>query len=159
MRDLCYSKNQNKSTKRLQYLDKGKRTLRKLIFSWNKKTRQKQVNLPITKAHVEKRKSFPFGHLWRSFLTDNSADWEPRWLPEPLEWLTSPAPRKSENWYFVHIFLSSFPVKKWQILCYKNCCDVPWEKIVLKVSNSRKQFIFLQKPNKTHYPKHLLYSG
>ena len=44
----------------------------------------------MTKAHVEKRKSFPFGHLWRSFLTDNSADCEPLWLPEPLEWLTSP---------------------------------------------------------------------
>ena len=85
--------------------------MRKLIFSWNKKTRQKQVNLPITKAHVEKRKSFPFGHLWRSFLTDKRADCEPLWLPEPLEWLTSPAPRKSENWYFVHIFFSSFPVK------------------------------------------------
>ena len=47
------------------------------------------INLPITKAHVENKKSFPFGHLCRSFLTLKSADWEPRWLPDPLELLTS----------------------------------------------------------------------
>ena len=43
--------------------------------------------LPITKAQVEKRKSFPLGHLCLSLLTDNRADWD----PEPLEPAPDPA--------------------------------------------------------------------
>ena len=44
-------------------------------------------DLPITKAHVEKRKSFPLGHLCLSFLTDKSADCD----PEPLDPAPDPA--------------------------------------------------------------------
>ena len=47
----------------------------------------KNIFLPITKAQVEKRKSFPLGHLCLSLLTDNRADWD----PEPLEPAPDPA--------------------------------------------------------------------
>ena len=128
----------------------GKRTLRKLIFSWNK-NKTKQVNLPMTKAHVEKRKSFPFGHLWRSFLTDNSADWEPRWLPEPLELLTSPAPRKSENWYFVDIFfffsceeMAWYFVTKIVLTYVRKKCSSVWEKLLKFKAEGREFAKFLR---------------
>lgn len=43
-------------------------------------------NVPITKAQVLKRKSFPFGHLCLCEVTERRAAWEPRLLLPRSSW-------------------------------------------------------------------------